>query len=128
MSTGLVAAGYAHSMAVEAFVVGALIKLAEDTDPAAVGAAVTTALCGRWEHEGPCRWPHNNAMDTTRSPVRFRTLYVAVRDEADEVERRICEALHAGAGWQVVTSERRLVDGADALLAERLLSGPRAAA
>ena len=29
-----------------------------DGDLAALGGAVTTALCGHWEHDGPCRWPH----------------------------------------------------------------------
>ena len=28
------------------------LLLADDTDPAAPGAAVTVALCGHWEHEG----------------------------------------------------------------------------
>lgn len=27
-------------------------------DAAALGGAVTVALCGHWEHDGPCRWEH----------------------------------------------------------------------
>ena len=52
-----------------AFVVDAAVELADRTNPAAVGAAVTTALCGHWEHDGPCRWPHNNAIDAARAPA-----------------------------------------------------------
>jgi hypothetical protein len=112
----------------EAFAVGALIELADGTDPAAVGAAVTAALCGHWEHDGPCRWPHNNAIDPSRSPARFRTLYVASPDEAALVAKQICDALRAGTDWKVVAVESRLVDELDEPLVERLLRGPRASA
>ena len=113
-------------MSVEAFVVGALIELGDGTDPAAVGAAVTVALCGHWEHDGPCRWPHNSAIDASRSPAMFRTLYVASREESPLVEQRIRDALAAGDGWDAVSVERRPVDESDEALAERLLRGPRA--
>jgi hypothetical protein len=35
-----------------AFVHEAHLELEPGTDPAAVGAAVTTALCGHWEQKG----------------------------------------------------------------------------
>jgi hypothetical protein len=71
------------SAAREAFVQEAELLLADDTDPAAPGEAVTVALCGYWEHEGPCRWPHNNAIVTDGGgTARFRTLFVA--DGAEE--------------------------------------------
>ncbi len=47
---------------VKAYVAEAEIVLNEGCDPAAVGAAVTVELCGHWEHEGACRWPHNSAI------------------------------------------------------------------
>jgi hypothetical protein len=47
----------------EAFVVEAALALTEGCDSAAVGGAVTVELCGSWDHEGPCRWPHNSAID-----------------------------------------------------------------
>ena len=77
-----------------AFVHEAEIQLVPGTDPAAVGAAVTTELCGHWEHEGPCRWPHNKASaDTT-----FRTLFVAPATDEEEVRERIEGALPGGLG------------------------------
>ncbi len=102
--------------------------MADGTDPAAVGAAVTTALCGHWDHDGPCRWPHNNAIDMNHSPARFRTLGVASREEAGVVEQRIRGALLAGADWEVLAVERRAVDEPDEPLAERLRRSPRAPA
>ena len=34
------------------------IRLEAGSDERAPGGAVTVALCGHWDHEGPCRWPH----------------------------------------------------------------------
>jgi hypothetical protein len=113
-------------MAVDVFAIGALIDLSADVDPAAVGAAVTVELCGHWEHEGACRWPHNSAIDATSRPARFRTLYVADADEAQAVQDRIRQALGSSPDWTVVAVEGRPVDGPDEELAQRLLRGPRA--
>jgi hypothetical protein len=52
---------------------------------------VTVELCGHWKHDGPCRWPHNNAI----ADGRFRTLFVADPAEADDVAGRIEHALAA---------------------------------
>ena len=89
-------------------------------DPGAPGAAVTTALCGHWEHEGPCRWPHNNAIETGSAGWTFRTLFDASADDEREVRRQIDAALRGGEGWEVVGLSER--DGApgETALAERL--------
>jgi len=108
-----------------AYVLGAELVLRPDCDPAAVGAAVTTELCGHWEHEGPCRWPHNNAIDDSRQPARFRTLYVADADEAATVEERIRAALAGAQAWELVAARRLSVEEHDRGLAERLLAAPR---
>lgn len=42
----------------EAFVHEATIELDSDADQQAPGAAVTVGLCGHWEHQGACHWPH----------------------------------------------------------------------
>lgn len=109
-----------------AFVVEAELALNEGFDPAAVGAAVTTELCGRWQHEGPCRWPHNSAIDADRAPARFRTLFVADEAEARQVRKRVETVLGEGQGWRLVAVRERGVTDAERPLAERLLSGPRA--
>ena len=109
-----------------AFVVEAELALDEGFDPAAVGAAVTTDLCGHWEHDGPCRWPHNSAIEADRDPATFRTLFVADEAEAQQVRQRVEAVLGDGSGWRLVSLDERAVADAERPLAERLLSGPRA--
>jgi hypothetical protein len=98
----------------------ATLDLAGGVDPGAVGAAVTTELCGHWEHEGPCRWPHNNAIETDAGPARFRTLFVAPDAEVHEVHERIDLALRSSQGWTLVASGRRAVAVDELDLAARL--------
>ena len=99
------------------------LLLRDGTDPAAPGASVTVALCGDWEHEGPCRWPHNNAIMVDSVPARFRTLFVA--DAADEQAIRdlIVHALTGAPGWSVSSSGARPVEASERALARRLSQG-----
>ena len=112
---------------VRAFVVEAELALPDELDPAAVGAAVTAELCGHWAHAGPCRWPHNNAIDTKHDPASFRTLFVADEAQVAVVRDRIEGVLRSGAEWRLVSVGSRGVAEAERPLAERLLAGPRLA-
>jgi hypothetical protein len=103
-----------------AFVHEALLQLAPGTDGAAVGAAVTTALCGHWEHDGPCRWPHNNSIEGAGSGVNFRTLFVASAADEARVRELIERSLRDGTGWVVRRTRSRPVSPAEAPLAARL--------
>ena len=100
-----------------AFVHEAELRLEPDADPAAVGAAVTTELCGHWEHEGPCRWPHNNAIEGSV----FRTLFAAPAAEEEEVRAKIERGLRAAPGWTVVETRRRPTRSDERPLAQRLV-------
>jgi hypothetical protein len=111
-----------------AYLIEAELVLGAGMDPGAVGAAVTVELCGHWEHEGACRWPHNSAIDDSRDPARLRTLFVADEAEAAAVGDRIEASLRCATAWTVVSSRSRPVATAERPLAERLLTGPRAAA
>lgn len=113
---------------VETFVIEAELELSPGLDPASIGAAVTTELCGHWEHDGPCRWPHDSAVDPTRSSALFRTLYVAAATEAPEIHDRIAGVLEAGSDWSLVSICSRPVAEWERALAERLRVGPRAIA
>lgn len=104
-----------------AWVHEAVIALATDTDPRAVGAAVTVALCGHWEHDGPCRWPHNNEITSGL----FRTLFVCTTDDVDEVRRLISGALATTPQWQLVSERDRPVADSERALAADLLRVPR---
>lgn len=78
---------------------------------------MTVALCGHWEHEPPCRWPHNNELDDAGL---FRTLFIAQAAEEDEVRERISAALRSGLGWHVDAECPREVAPGERKLAERL--------
>jgi len=107
----------------EAFVQEAELTLADDTDPQAPGAAVTVALCGCWEHEGPCRWPHHNAITAAGGgTARFWTLFVADGAEEQDVRDLIVDALADTAGWSVTASATRPVAASEHDLARRLLT------
>ncbi len=109
-----------------AYVVEARVELAAGIDPAALGGAITAELCGHWEHEGPCRWPHNSAIDVQADPPLFRTLFVAGDDEAAGVRERIERVLRGAGAWTVVSLASRPVAEDERALAERLRTGPRA--
>jgi hypothetical protein len=108
-------------MQAQVFVHEAVVVVNEGTDPAAVGAAVTVALCGHWEHEGPCRWPHNNAIQDTL----FRTLFVAAADDETEVRDRIRAALYGRSGWRVDSDRAREISSDEQDLAAQLTRAPR---
>ena len=85
----------------DGYVVEAEIELTDGTDPAAVGAAVTVELCGHWEHEGDCRWPHHSDIDADARPARFRTVFQASPDEEADIRARIERALRGSDDWRV---------------------------
>jgi hypothetical protein len=104
-----------------AFVVEAEIAVRVGVDPRAVGAAVTVELCGHWEHEPPCTWPHHSAIEG----ARFRTVCVAGEDEVGAIAGRIEAALRGDEGWEVVAIAAREVADDERELAAALLRGPR---
>ena len=66
-------------------------------DEAALGAAVTVALCGHWAHEGPCRWPHHTETATGIGDVaHVRTTVTVTETDVAEVSRRFRAALATG--------------------------------
>jgi len=107
-----------------AFAHEAELQLDDETDPAAVGAAVTAALCGHWEHEGPCRWPHNNHIKLREPVANFRTIFVAPAVEEADVRERIERSLREGLGWAVLRTQSRPVLPLEEPLARRLARTP----
>jgi hypothetical protein len=68
-------------------------------DAAALGGAVTVALCGHWEHDGPCRWEHHTS--TRPHPEEPRSWVATVRfdspaSEEQQVRELVRTALAAG--------------------------------
>ncbi len=74
----------------------ARVELAADADPRALGGAITTALCGHWEHEGACRWPHRTEIAQAGNDHLVTTVFTV--DPADEavVRERIRGAIESG--------------------------------
>ncbi len=105
-----------------AFAFEARLELSPDLDTRAPGGEVTVALCGSWEHDGPCRWPHNNAIDASTVPARLRTVVVADPETDAEVVTRIETALRADARWKVASCTRTDIAADEQQLAHRLLN------
>ena len=73
------------------------LRLAPGGDDRAPGGAVTVALCGHWDHEGPCRWPHHSAIQPGDGGFhRLVVSFDAPADDVEEVKARIAQALHQG--------------------------------
>jgi hypothetical protein len=117
-----------------AFAHNAELVMPATTDDGAPGAAITVALCGHWEHQPPCPLaPHHTRADRDGDTVRIRTLFAAEPAQAEEVRRRIEQALRAGelvppagtgrptARWQLRHSEPGELTEGEQAHAERLI-------
>ena len=109
-------------MSRSAHVHAATLDLADEVDPAAVGAAVTTELCGHWEHEGPCRWPHHNATERIGDAYELRVVFVAPDAEVAQVHARIGSALERMNGCAVSAQDADQLRADEAALGTRLAS------
>ena len=86
--------------------------------------SVTTELCGAAEHDGPCRWPHNNAVVPGDEVTVFRTVFIAEQSEEREVRRRIRSALRSSEEWDVTSDRTRSLTPDEHALAARLAPTP----
>jgi hypothetical protein len=89
-------------------------------DIRAPGGAVTLALCGSWEHEGSCRWPHHTAVDPSITPSAVRVVYVVGDDDLDHLRSMIESALAGGDGWDTVAIRADRLTVEEMALARRL--------
>ena len=81
-----------------AHVVSVRLELGKDADRRAPGGAVTRALCGSWDHDGACRWPHHTQVDGTAAGfVDVTVRFDADDDEVAHVASLIEDALSRGA-------------------------------
>ena len=112
-------AGYVHE---------AVVRMDEGADARAPGAAVTVALCGHWEHEPPCRWPHHTGISGPASNLGLRILFACSAADESDVRARIEDALRSGtlpeprASWSVVDSGAGEVDDDEREHVGRLLA------
>jgi len=82
----------------QAFAHEAVVVLEQGGDPDALGAAVTVALCGQWDHSPPCPLaPHfSRTTHLGGGAVRLRVLFAAEPDMELLVRQRVEEALERG--------------------------------
>jgi hypothetical protein len=108
----------------------AVLRMEPDADVGAPGAAVTTALCGHWQHEPPCPLaPHHTQVHRTGGELTLRLLFAAdARDEA-RVRTLVEDVLSRGwadspdgsrTTWDVVASNPSPVLAEELAHAERL--------
>ena len=81
-----------------AFAHDAVLMMGPEADLRAPGGAVTTALCGHWEHEPPCPVAaHHTAAVRVDGEVRVHVLFATEPDRERQVRGLIDAALAAGA-------------------------------
>ena len=110
----------------EAFAHSALLVV--EGDAAGPGAAVTVALCGHWEHEPPCRWPHHTAVRVEPAGLRVRTVFACAPADEPAVRARIEGALTDGSldgpsgpvRWRTLSQGPTGLQPTEAALATRL--------
>jgi hypothetical protein len=101
----------------------AVLVMDPDADVRAPGGAITTALCGHWEHEPPCPLaPHYTHADRDGDRVRLHVLFATEPDRADEVRGRI-EAALDDPRWQLVSAGPGVVAAEETAHAARLANG-----
>lgn len=80
--------GFAHQ---------AVVQMAPDADLGAPGAAITTVLCGHWEHEPPCPIAsHHTSAERIGDDVRLRILFATEPHLEASVRQDIDRALGRG--------------------------------
>ncbi|GAA3335191.1 hypothetical protein GCM10020358_02460 [Amorphoplanes nipponensis] len=85
-------------MSRRAYAHDAVLMMGPEADPRAPGGAITTALCGHWQHEPPCPLAeHHTSAERTDGEVRLHVLFATAPERETEVRELIDEALAAGA-------------------------------
>jgi hypothetical protein len=85
-----------HALMRRTFVQCAEVLLEAVADPAAPGGAVTLALCGSWDHPGPCRWPHETTAEWNGRRGKVRVVFMADAEDERHVRALIEQALAGG--------------------------------
>jgi len=75
----------------------ASLRMEDDGDRGAPGAAITVALCGSWDHPPPCPLAaHHTAVQDDGGTLKLRTIFAAGPEQEGEIRRRITAALVQG--------------------------------
>ena len=81
----------------QAYAHDAVVAMQPDGSPNALGGAITVALCGDWDHPGPCPLaPHYVTTLPDAETVTLRILFATEPANERRVRALIGEALAAG--------------------------------
>ena len=115
------------------FVHDAVLHLDATADVNAPGAAITTALCGSWQHEGPCPLaPHHTDAVRTATGLAVRVVFAAEPKSESLVRSLIVDALEGGelvgpdgqlSSWRLLRNSVGVLAVEDGPLAARLAQG-----
>lgn len=106
------------------------VRLGSGADPAAVGGAITQALCGDWDHQPPCEFPHHTSTTDQDGVLVARTVVSSPRRRERFVRRLIDVRLSTGiitgpdgqvSTWQHMHSRSVRPTPDEASLGKRLL-------
>ena len=78
----------------KAFAHDAVLVMAPNADARAPGAAITTAVCGHWDHDGPCHVaPHYTHTESVDDELRLHVLFASEPEIEQEIREKIEQAL-----------------------------------
>lgn len=106
--------------------------MAPDADLRAPGAAITTALCGHWEHDPPCPLAsHHTGAERLGDEVRLSILFATEPHLEESVRHQVDVALSRGhlvgpdgtTRWELRLSRPRPPEPQEAEQLERLRQG-----
>jgi hypothetical protein len=119
-------------MARKAFAHDAVVAMQQDDSPDALGGAITTALCGGWDHPPPCPLaPHYVTSVPDGEAVTLRVLFATEPANEQRARSLIGEALAAGelivpdggvAHWQLRSDSPSSVRADEVDLAAELIA------
>jgi hypothetical protein len=121
----------------QAFAHQARLQLLAGGDERAPGAAVTVALCGHWEHEGPCEVPHRTDVAGPDDDLAVRVLFACEPADEADVRARVDRALGGGelpvpapdgappTRWRLLHSAAAELSDGDSDVAARFVGAPR---
>ncbi|MBD0293470.1 MAG: hypothetical protein ICV70_07850 [Jiangellaceae bacterium] len=91
---------------------------------------MTMALCGQWEHDGSCRWPHHTVVEhSPEGALTVRTLFACDAAEEQPVREQILSAFRTGrlegplglTTWTLVREAASTIAADERLIATRLV-------
>jgi hypothetical protein len=105
---------------IEPYAHDAVLTMDRAGDVRAPGGAITTELCGHWEHEPPCPLaPHHTRADRDGDRVRLHVLFAVEPEREAEVRARI-EAALVDPRWSLVSASPGTIGPDEAGHAARL--------